>query len=342
MISRAIGGIAVAVTVVLLGCSGLLLGMLGGGGGNASLSCLPAAVSPTGSPASGSGAAGAAPEPISGWDAEQVANAAIIVAVGQHMQIPARGQVIAVATAMQESSLINLPGGDRDSVGLFQQRPSQGWGSPAQLQDPHYAATSFYTKLLAVAGWQTMTVAQAAQTVQISAYPQAYAKWEPDAVQLVSAVTGTTITCPAISMAAPAPRNPDGSLPDEQCSIRPDPTTGAGCLTPRTLHLVVQADAAGFPAPRCWRVEDHGEHPQGRACDWMMTADGEATGSQKALGDAMAAWAVANARTLAIRYVIWFRMIWTDDGRGWHTYNNPFGDDDPGGWHTNHVHISMN
>ena len=66
---------------------------------------------------------------------------------------------------------------------------------------------------------------------------------------------------------------------------------------------------------------------------------GEATGAQKAHGDAMAAWAVANAANLGIRYVIWFRMIWTDD-EGWHAYNNPFGGDDPSGWHTNHVHIS--
>jgi hypothetical protein len=341
VISRAVAGIAVAVAVVLLGCSGLVVGMFGGGG--ASANCLPAAaVSPTGSSAPGNGGASTAPGPVGDWTAEQVGNAAVIVAVGQRLQVPVRGQVIAVATAMQESSLINLPGGDRDSVGLFQQRPSQGWGTPAQLQDPQYTATKFYTKLLAVPGWQTMTVTAAAQAVQISAYPDAYAKWESDAVQLVGAVTGTTITCPAAGTAVPVPRNPDGSLPDEQCSIRPDPTTGAGCLTPRTLHLVRQASAAGFPDPSCWRVDDHGEHPKGRACDWMMTAGGEATGSQKAMGDAMAAWAVANAHALGIRYVIWFRLIWTDDGRGWHAYNNQFGGDDPSGWHTNHVHISVN
>ena len=341
MISRAVAGIAVAVAVVLLGCSGLLLGILGGGG--AAANCLPASdTSPTGTTTSGSGGASAAPGPMGDWNAEQVRNAAVIVAVGQRMQVPARGQVIAVATAMQESSLLNLPGGDRDSVGLFQQRPSQGWGMPAQLQDPQDAATKFYTKLLAVPGWQSMPLTQAAQAVQISAYPHAYAKWEPQAVQLVGAVTGNAIACPAIGMAIPVPRNPDDSLPDEQCSIRPDPSTGAGCLTPRTLHLVRQAAAAGFPKPSCWRVDDHGEHPQGRACDWMMTSGGDATGSQQAIGDAMAAWAVTNADALAIRYVIWFRMIWTDDGRGWHAYNNPFGGDDPSGWHTNHVHISIN
>ncbi|WP_430788227.1 hypothetical protein [Actinoplanes sp. G11-F43] len=321
-----------------MGCSGLLIGMFGGG---ASANCLPVnAMSPTGSHTSGGGDASAEPEPIGDWNVEQVANAAVIVAVGQRLQVPARGQVIAVATAMQESSLINLPGGDRDSVGLFQQRPSQGWGTPEQLQDPQYAATKFYTTLLAIPGWQLMTVTAAAQAVQISAYPQAYAKWEPDAVHLVSVVTGTTTACPAVGMAVPAPRNPDGSLPEEQCSIRPDPTTGAGCLTPRTLHLVRQAAGAGFPDPSCWRVDDHGEHPKGRACDWMMSAGGEATGSQKAMGDAMAAWAVGNAEALGIRYVIWFRMIWEPE-RGWYAYNNPWGGNDASGWHTNHVHISM-
>jgi hypothetical protein len=144
----------------------------------------------------------------------------------------------------------------------------------------------------------------------------------------------------AAGSAEPAPRDPDGSWPEEGCSIRPDPTTGKGCVTPRLLHLIQQADAAGFPKPGCYRVDDHGEHPKGRACDWMMTAGGVASGAQKARGDAMAKWAVANADGLAITYVIWFRMIWTQ-AEGWHAYNNPWGGDDPSGWHTNHVHISI-
>jgi len=140
--------------------------------------------------------------------------------------------------------------------------------------------------------------------------------------------------------AEPAPRNPDGSWPEQSCSIQPDPTTGTGCITPRTLHLVQQTTAAGFGKPGCYRVDDHGEHPGGRACDWMMTSGGEATGAQKTRGDAMAAWAVANADRLAITYVIWYRMIWTP-AEGWHPYTNPWGGDDPSGWHTNHVHISV-
>jgi cell wall-associated NlpC family hydrolase len=99
--------------------------------------------------------------------------------------IPTFAEIIAVATAIQESGLRNLPGGDRDSVGLFQQRPSQGWGTPAQLQDPVYAADKFYDKLLTIPNWQQLPLTNAAQAVQRSAYPQAYAKWEVDATALV-------------------------------------------------------------------------------------------------------------------------------------------------------------
>lgn len=127
---------------------------------------------------------------VDGWDAEQVANAQIVVNVGLQMGVPARGWVIAVATAMQESGLRNVPGGDRDSIGLFQQRPSEGWGTPDQLADPAYQAGSFFNKLLAIDGWLDMPLTEAAQQVQISAYPQAYAKWEDDAAALVRVVAG--------------------------------------------------------------------------------------------------------------------------------------------------------
>ncbi|MFC4071898.1 hypothetical protein [Actinoplanes subglobosus] len=279
------------------------------------------------------------------WDAEQLANVQVIVHLGQQRQIPERGRVIAVATALQESGLRNLPGGDRDSIGLFQQRPSQGWGTPAQLRDPTYATGRFYDRLTTVAGWQTMPLTDAAQAVQRSAYPDAYTKWEDEAISLVrqqaASHGGLGPGCSMVlGTAEPAPRNADGSWPQEGCTIRPDPTTGFGCVTPRLLHLVRQATAAGFPTPNCYRVDDHGEHPKGRACDWMMTPGGEASGAQKTHGDLMAAWAVANADRLGIQYVIWFRQIWTQT-EGWHPYNNPWGGDDPSGWHTNHIHISI-
>ncbi|KRF31436.1 LysM peptidoglycan-binding domain-containing protein [Yonghaparkia sp. Soil809] len=130
--------------------------------------------------------------PVSGsiqpLNAEGRVHAATIIQVGRSLGVPDYGIVIALATAMQESSMRNLSWGDRDSVGLFQQRPSQGWGDPEQLQDPAYAARLFYVGneghtrgLLDVRGWQSMTVTQAAQAVQISAYPDHYAKWETSA-----------------------------------------------------------------------------------------------------------------------------------------------------------------
>ncbi|MGW7724972.1 C40 family peptidase [Streptomyces canus] len=123
--------------------------------------------------------------------AEQVPNAATIVAAGLSLDVPRKGQIIALATAMQESRLRNLGYGDRDSLGLFQQRPSQGWGSAQQIRDPVYASEQFYKHLLKVSGWQQMTVAQAAQAVQRSAYPDAYAQWESLATALQDAIAKT-------------------------------------------------------------------------------------------------------------------------------------------------------
>ena len=130
--------------------------------------------------------------PPARWDDEQMGNATTIVAVGKRLNVPPRGWVIALATAMQESSLRNLPGGDRDSVGLFQQRPSQGWGTVEQLRNPEYAAEAFYQGLLEVPDWWQLPLAEAAQAVQRSAFPDAYTQWEADAHRLAAAITGTT------------------------------------------------------------------------------------------------------------------------------------------------------
>ena len=126
------------------------------------------------------------------WDSAQRDNAATIVKVGVALAVPTRGEVVAVATAIQESQLYNLgylgANNDHDSLGLFQQRPSMGWGSAAQVTDPVYAATAFYLALKRVPGWEAMAVTVAAQRVQRSAFPNAYAKWETDAKTLVQQV----------------------------------------------------------------------------------------------------------------------------------------------------------
>jgi hypothetical protein len=119
-------------------------------------------------------------------------NAAVIVSVGRQQGVSDYGLVIALAAAMQESGLRNLDYGDHDSLGLFQQRPSTGWGTPQQILDPVQASLAFFggpgnpnrgrtRGLLDVPGWSSMTVTQAAQAVQNSAYPDAYAAWEASA-----------------------------------------------------------------------------------------------------------------------------------------------------------------
>jgi hypothetical protein len=123
-------------------------------------------------------------------DSVQMANAATITAVGLRRRMPERGIAVALATALQESKLENLGAGDRDSVGLFQQRPSQGWGPAEKLQDPRYAADKFYTALKRVKGWKSMRITDAAQRVQRSAYPNAYQKWTGEATVLARALTG--------------------------------------------------------------------------------------------------------------------------------------------------------
>jgi hypothetical protein len=126
------------------------------------------------------------------WNSTQRENAATIVKVGVALAFPARGEVVALATAMQESQLYNVgylgAKNDHDSLGLFQQRPSMGWGSAAQVTDPVYSATAFYLALKRVPGWESLAVTVAAQRVQRSAFPSAYAKWETDATSLVQQV----------------------------------------------------------------------------------------------------------------------------------------------------------
>jgi hypothetical protein len=144
------------------------------------------------------------PAPIAGLNRRQMAHAATIVRVGQEMGLPERAYVVALATAMQESTLRVLAstavpgsfdhphdgvGSDHDSVGLFQQRPSMGWGTVAECMDPERSARAFYRALRRVQGWQNMPVTVAAQTVQVSAYPDHYAKHEWLARKLVAALS---------------------------------------------------------------------------------------------------------------------------------------------------------
>jgi hypothetical protein len=125
---------------------------------------------------------------------EQSANAATIAAVSVQRGLPPRAATIALATAIQESKLRNLRYGDADSQGLFQQRPSQGWGTVEQILDPVYASNAFYDALVQVEGWQTGVVTEVAQEVQRSAFPDAYADHEWEGRVLASVLTGQEAT----------------------------------------------------------------------------------------------------------------------------------------------------
>ncbi len=129
---------------------------------------------------------------------EQAQNAAIIVAKSYEMGLPEQAAVIALTTAWQESALRNLAYGDRDSLGLFQQRPSYGWGTNAQIMDPWYSSGRFYQALVKISGWQTGGISEMAQKVQRSAYPSAYVKHETNAKALAGALRGSrpaTLVC---------------------------------------------------------------------------------------------------------------------------------------------------
>lgn len=150
---------------------------------------------------------------------------------------------------------------------------------------------------------------------------------------------GGSSTGGGASSAAPARRNSDGSLPGESC--RADDPTTSGCITPRTLHAMNQAKAAGFKRfVSCFRGGGSGEHPKGRACDFAAQPKGfggTATGGDRTYGNNLANYFVRNARRLGVLYVIWFRQIWLPSS-GWRAYN---GGGDPSSEHTNHVHLSM-
>ncbi|MFF1794863.1 C40 family peptidase [Kitasatospora sp. NPDC058263] len=222
---------------------------------------------------------------------EQIPNAQAIQATGVAMHVPVRGQVVALATALQESGLRNINYGDRDSLGLFQQRPSQGWGTPEQIMQPVYASTKFYEGLQQVSGWQSMTITQAAQAVQRSGFPDAYAKWEPLATALQQAIT-TLLTNPSAGSppspgpsTSPSPTAPSTASPPAAggCSTAGGDGSNFGTIPPGTLPegYSIPADAppqvqtairwalGQLGTPYQWGgtcSDSHGTDPMGR-CD---------------------------------------------------------------------------
>ena len=192
------------------------------------------------------------------WDAEQRRWASVITNVARGRGLLPRAAVIAVATAMQESALRNINYGDRDSLGLFQQRPSQGWGTAAQITDAVYASNSFYKRLETVGKWQTTPLTVVAQAVQRSGLPDDYAKWEKSAGELVvkswgkGAVLSLTSGCDAAENAADSSDRKgsgDWALPVENSRISTPYKAGGGMWSSGS-HTGVD-----FPVPTGTRVQ---------------------------------------------------------------------------------------
>ncbi|MEU3887348.1 heavy metal transporter [Streptomyces sp. NPDC029041] len=233
---------------------------------------------------------------------EQAVNAATITAVGTARRLPERAVTIALATALQESALRNIRHGDRDSLGLFQQRPSQGWGTPKEIMDPTYSAGEFYDHLVKVPGYTRLPLTVAAQRVQRSGFPQAYAKHEPDAALLAAALTGqsaATLTCdgrPAATRAS----GPDGV----RAALVRD--FGRDVLDPAGAEVRGTSESTPTPSPSA--TDGSG----GRTVTLPVSGGTpSATGRGPGLrGWQLAHWAVANASELHIARVTYAGREW--------------------------------
>ena len=268
-------------------------------------------------------------------DTEQAENAATIAAIGIRRGLPARAVSIALATAYQESKIRNIDYGDRDSVGLFQQRPSQGWGDPDQLQDVYYATNAFYDELVKVDGYQNMRITEAAQRVQRSGFPEAYEDHAEDGRALASALTGWSqarFSCVVRGEAGGEQRERANGLTKRADRVR------------RDIGRAFGPQSTGGFAPG--GVDDgHMEgsaHYAGRAVDIFFRPITEENQRQ---GWALAHYLVAHADRLRIKTVIYDGRIWTEGIRseqGWRDYDPPARSGDRAILeHRDHVHVDV-
>jgi hypothetical protein len=269
-------------------------------------------------------------------ETEQAEHAALISAIAVERGMPARAASIALATAYQESDLFNIDYGDRDSLGLFQQRPSQGWGTEEELLDPVYATNAFYDELEQIDGYREMEITDAAQQVQRSAFPRAYADHEDDARALASALTGHSpeaLTCQGPGGVETASAELTGSgLTERADAVRRDladrfPGQPLGGFSPggvSTGHM------------------DGSAHYEGRAVDAFVRPVNDANNQR---GWAIAQYLVANSERLDVATVIFDDRIWTArrSGEGWRDYDVPSssGGDRQILEHRDHVHVDV-
>ena len=270
-------------------------------------------------------------------DLEQAENAALITAVSVQRGLPARAASIALATAYQESKLYNIDYGDRDSLGLFQQRPSQGWGTVKQLKDPVYATNAFYDALAKVEGYETMEITVAAQEVQRSAYPDAYADHEKDGRALASALTGNSPQAMWCDVDGDADEATDAldeaGLVPRAAAVRRDLEARFGPLS-----------LGGFEPEGVSSGHMEGSaHYEGRAIDVFFRP---VTPENTKRGWAVATYLVANAERLHIKTLIFDDRIWhagSRSGDGWTDYRVPSSSrgDRAILEHRDHVHVDV-
>ncbi|MFG3252792.1 heavy metal transporter [Streptomyces sp. NPDC048172] len=259
--------------------------------------------------------------------AEAAANAATIAAVASRRGLPERAVTIALATAMQESGLRNITHGDRDSVGLFQQRPSQGWGTGQQIQDPVYSAGKFYDYLVKVPGYSRLPLTAAAQRVQRSGFPQAYAKHEADATLLTAALTGRNAAALTCTTGRGDGKDEPGDPERVRAQLvrefgkdvfaprRDDEELTPSAPTPTVTPAAVPADGTADEADGAeTRAAAHGG-ASAQAAHPSLTVPAH----ERRRGWVLAHWAVANATDLRIERVTFQGRVWSADraGDGW-------------------------
>jgi hypothetical protein len=267
---------------------------------------------------------------------EQAENATTITAIAVRRGLPARAASIALATAFQESKLRNLDHGDRDSLGLFQQRPSQGWGTAAEILQPVYAVNKFYDELQKVHGYQTMRITEAAQRVQRSGFPEAYEEHAADGRALASALTGYSpgrFSCVV---------HPTADLSVQRKGA--DGLTARADLVRRDLRRVFgDLPMGGFaPGGVSTGHMSGSAHYDGRAVD-VFVRPVSAPNNRK--GWAIASYLVAHAARLDVDHVIFDKRIWQSGSRseqGWRDYDPGNGPGDRAVLeHRDHVHVDV-
>jgi hypothetical protein len=235
---------------------------------------------------------------------EQAENASLIAAIGVRRGLPARAVSIALATAYQESKISNIAGGDRDSLGLFQQRPSQGWGTRKQIMDRYYSINAFYDALEEVDGYQEMRITEAAQAVQRSGFPEAYEDHAADARVLASALTGYsaggTFTCVV--------RHDDGL--ESETELNSAGLTGRAAAVRHSLGKAFgDVPMGGFEPDGVDAGQGDGSaDDDGRAIDVFVRP---VNPDNNRRGWSIAAYLVAQADRLNIDHVIFDDQIWT-------------------------------